>query len=121
MTATAVIVDDHDEFRESATELLTKAGWDVVATARDAESAVSAVREHHPDLVLLDIGLTPGGADGIDVAHTLAEFSPRPDVVLVSARSALTYGARLTAAPARGFLSKIELTSSTLGALFPHE
>lgn len=117
MTGRVVVVDDHDEFCRAASDLLSTAGWDVVATAHDADSALVAVRRHHPDLVLLDVSLAPGGADGIDVAHELAALAAPPAVILVSARSAASYGSRLTGAPMRGFVPKPELTGAVVARL----
>lgn len=117
MTWRVVVVDDHAEFRVSASELVRRAGWDVVATAGDAPGAIQAVHLYRPDLVLLDIGLAPGGRDGIDVAHELAALETPPHVVLISARSAGSYGRRLAEAPVSGFVTKPHLTSRLLAEL----
>lgn len=57
-----VIVDDHSIFRSGL-----KASLDgdvaVLAEAADVDSAVAAVTEHRPEVVLLDVHL-PGGAGG---------------------------------------------------------
>lgn len=117
MSGSAVVVDDHEEFRRSAQGLLERAGWSVVALAESAEDAVAAVRELHPDLVLIDIGLAPDGPDGIEVAEVLAGLDPRPQVILVSARDGATYGARLVDAPVQGFVPKGALSASAVNEL----
>jgi len=114
-----LVVDDHEEFRASTRELLRAGGWDVVAEAADSTGAVAAARTLGPDLVLLDVGLAaddPGG-DGIDVARTLAALPDPPVVILVSARSAASYGRRLADAPVRGFVPKAALSGQALEAL----
>jgi DNA-binding NarL/FixJ family response regulator len=112
---TVLIVDDHAEFRASATALLEAEGFAVVASAADGESAVEAVARLRPQVVLLDVQLP--GTDGFAVADQLARFDEPPRVVLISSREATAYGARLDAAPARGFLAKRELSGAALAAL----
>jgi DNA-binding NarL/FixJ family response regulator len=112
---TVLIVDDHAEFRASATALLEAEGFAVVATVADGETAVEAVARLRPEVVLLDVQLP--GADGFAVADQLARLDEPPRVVLISSREATAYGARLDAAPARGFLAKRELSGAALAAL----
>ena len=55
-----VIVDDHAMFRAGVRAELGDA-VEVVAEAADVDGAVAAVREHRPDVVLLDVHLPGGG------------------------------------------------------------
>jgi DNA-binding NarL/FixJ family response regulator len=59
-----VLVDDHAMFRSGVRSELGGA-VDVVAEAADVDSAVAAVNEHRPDVVLLDVHLPGGG--GVEV------------------------------------------------------
>ena len=68
-----------------------------------------------PDVVLLDIRLP--GQDGFEVAHLLAASASPPAVVLISSREAATYGARIGESPAKGFITKRELSGETLAAV----
>ena len=114
MTKRILIVDDHAGFRGFARALLAECGFDVVGEAADAASALLAARELEPDIVLLDIQLPD--RDGFVVAHALNEQPHPPQVVLVSGRAGLTYGARITASPACGFLTKDLLSAAALAA-----
>jgi DNA-binding NarL/FixJ family response regulator len=67
--------------------------------------------------VLLDVRLPD--ADGFAVAEWLAAGPDPPQVVLISSREAVTYGARIGAAPVRGFITKRELSGAALAALVP--
>ena len=63
-----LVVDDHGMFRAGVRAELTAAGGgrvDVVAEAADVDEAVAALREHQPDVVLLDVHLPGGG--GVEV------------------------------------------------------
>jgi two-component system, NarL family, nitrate/nitrite response regulator NarL len=112
---TVLIVDDHAVFRASARALLEADGFQVIGEAADGIEAVQAVATLHPTIVLLDIQLD--GIDGFAVAERLAQLPHPPAVVLISSRDATAYGPRLTQAPARGFISKSELSGKAIRAL----
>ena len=112
---TLVIVDDDSGFRSLARALLEAEGFEVVGEAEDGGSALAAVELLHPRIVLLDIQLP--GIDGFEVAERLARAGDPPTVVLVSARGVSSYRRRLAGSPARGFISKSELSGNALAAL----
>ena len=55
----------------------------LVGTAHDGESAVRMAEALSPDLVLLDIAMP--GLDGIEVARSLAQRSPAPAIIFITA------------------------------------
>lgn len=112
---TVLIVDDHEDFRRSAAALLNAEGFEVVGSSGDGEDAIGAVARLRPEVVLLDVQLP--GADGFTIAERLAETPDPPKVVLISSRDASSYGRRIDAAHARGFLAKWELSGASLAAL----
>jgi len=115
MSWTVLIVDDHHGFRQGARALLEADGFDVVGEAADGESAIEQARRLRPEVVLLDVQLP--GLDGFAVAERLATEPNAPLVVLVSNRGVHTYRARLERTPARGFISKEELSGECLASL----
>jgi DNA-binding NarL/FixJ family response regulator len=115
MRTTVLIVDDHPEFRESASALLEAEGFAVVGEAADGDEAIAAVGRLRPQVVLLDIQLPD--LDGFAEAERLAAEPDPPRVVLISSREAAAYGPRLEAAAAQGFIPKRELSGSTLAVL----
>ena len=115
MRPTVLIVDDHAAFRASARALLEAEGFEVVGEAADGTEAVEAVAVLRPAIVLLDIQLPD--LDGLAVAELLAAAPDAPAVVLISSRDAATYGPRLQATPARGFIPKSRLSGEALAAL----
>ncbi len=112
---TVLIVDDHSGFRSSARALLEAEGFDVVGEAEDGVSALVAMDQLHPRIVLLDIQLPD--IDGFEVAERLARAGDPPAVVLVSTRGVSSYRRRLARSPVRGFISKSELSGSALSEL----
>ena len=115
VVTTVLIVDDHASFRSSARMLLEAEGYDVVGEAEDGASAIDAVRELGPDVVLLDVQLPD--MDGFAVASRLAQNGHRPRVILTSSRDATDFGSLVAECGARGFVPKAELCGPALGAL----
>ena len=112
---TFLIVDDHPSFRQQARALLESEGITVIGEADDGLSAMRAVRELRPDVVLLDIGLP--GIDGFAIAERIAAELTPPRVVLISSREAATYGPRLALTRAIGFVQKDDLSAARLLSL----
>ena len=115
MAMSVLIVDDHDGFRTFARALLSSQGFEVVGEAGDGASALRAVEQLDPDVVLLDVQLPD--LDGFEVAARLAVDEDRPAVVLVSTRHAGSYRRRLAETSARGFISKGDLSGAALAAV----
>lgn len=114
MTLRLLIVDDHDAFRSFARTLLSD-GFQVAGDVSDGESALEATSELQPDVVLLDVNLP--GLDGFEVARLLSQRPHAPKVVLTSTRDARDYAGRIATSPARGFISKQDLSSEALSEL----
>jgi DNA-binding NarL/FixJ family response regulator len=114
-----LIVDDHAGFRTEARSLLARAGYEVVGEVADGRSALAAVDELRPDLVVLDVQLPD--MDGFEVARALHEQPAPPAIILVSSRDASDYGGRIARSPARGFIPKLELSARTLASLLDEE
>lgn len=112
---TFLIVDDHLPFRQQARALLEDEGLAVVGEAGDGAAALEAVRQIRPDVVVVDIGLPD--MDGFELAERLAVEAPRLGIVLISSRELSTYGSRVAASPALGFVQKDDLSASSLQAL----
>ena len=110
-----LIVDDHPSFRANARAVLEAEGFEVVGEAEDGESALRAVSELAPELVLLDVQLPD--IDGFEVARRLTNDGCGPAVVLVSSRDGSDFGPLIARSGARGFIAKAELSGAALSAL----
>lgn len=109
-----LIVDDHSAFRSAARELLEAGGFDVVGEAVDGASALAAVIELRPEVVLLDVQLPD--LDGFAVAERLGVEGQPVAIVLTSSYSVSSFRRRLAANPAWRFISKSELSGEALAA-----
>ena len=115
MAITVLIVDDHPSFRASARMLLEAEGFEVVGEAADGLTAIEAVHELQPQMVLLDVQLPD--IDGFEVAARLTANGSAPAVVLTSSRDVGDLGPLGESAQVRGFIPKSELSGAALEAL----
>ena len=68
-----VVVDDNDDARELVSDLLRRKGYDVL-TAADGQTGLGLIRDHRPDIALVDLGLPM--LDGFGVVETLRRECP---------------------------------------------
>ncbi len=82
---TIVVVDDHADIRRLLSVTLGKQYQ--IIEADSAASALDAIKNHSPQIVLLDV-MMPGGADGLEVLSTLKSnpATRHIKVAMVSAR-----------------------------------
>ncbi len=78
---TVLIVDDEPKIVQIARDYLENAGFSVLA-AYDGESALAAIRNQSPDLIVLDLGLPD--MDGLDVCRKVRRNSNAPIVMLTA-------------------------------------
>lgn len=100
----AIVVDDHPFIRSSVKMLLMQENFDVVAEADNGADAVQLVREHAPELVVLDI--TMPKLDGLEVISRISGLGLPCKILVLTSQSALFYSMRCMKAGAAGFISK---------------
>ena len=100
-----VLVDDHSRVRQGLADLLSRgAGMQVLATTGRAEEAFELLRQHQPDLLVLDLRMTP--TDGITLLKALRERGETtPVLVLTMSEEAEDLAAALRLG-VRGYLLK---------------
>lgn len=102
---TVVLVDDHMLVRQGIRSLLEKeSDIAVVGEAENFDSAVSVLKRHQPDVVLLDLQLP--GANGADLCWKVAQVSPTTRMLILSAFLNPHLLKACLSAGARGYLMK---------------
>jgi CheY-like chemotaxis protein len=76
-----LIVDDNATNLKLVAYLMRANGY-TVDTALDAESAIVAIRNNHPDVILMDIQLP--GIDGLELTRRLKADPATRDIVIVA-------------------------------------
>jgi len=83
--AKVLVADDEEYIRDLVSSALRIAGFDSM-TATDGSKALAVVASHHPDLLILDVGMP--GLDGFEVCRRLRADGDATPVVFLTARDA---------------------------------
>jgi DNA-binding NarL/FixJ family response regulator len=98
-----VIVDDHSLFRSGVRAELEPL-LEILAEAGTVEEAETAIAEHRPDVVLLDVHMPGGG--GVEVIRRTSESGLRPTFLALSVSDAAEDVIAVIRAGARGYVTK---------------
>ena len=98
-----LIAEDETIIRLDLKQLLERAGYDVVAEAKDGEEAVALARSEEPELAILDVKMPK--LDGIEAARRILEERPVP-IVMLTAYGQQELVARAVEAGVFGYLVK---------------
>jgi DNA-binding NarL/FixJ family response regulator len=81
-----VVADDDVLLREGLASLLHQSGFEVVGRAGTAGELVDLVREHEPDLAIVDIRMPPGqSTEGLQAAAEIRQKFPEVGLLVLSA------------------------------------
>jgi DNA-binding NarL/FixJ family response regulator len=98
-----VIAEDSVLLRAGLTRLVEDGGFEPVAAVGDAAQLLSAVAEHEPDLVVVDVRMPPTHTDeGIQAALAIRRLHPRTAVLVLSAYVEESYAADLLSGETSG-------------------
>jgi DNA-binding NarL/FixJ family response regulator len=104
-TVKVLLVDDDALVRAGLRLILSSAhDLEVVGETDDGAGAVAAVREHRPDVVLMDIRMPR--TDGITATAALRRLDPPPQVIVLTTFRADEHVVSALRAGASGFLVK---------------
>lgn len=91
-----ILAEDSVLLREGLSRLLVEAGFDVVATAGDADEAVRLVDECKPDVAVLDIRMPPTHTDdGLRAAQEIRQSHSDVGILVLSQYVETSYAVRL--------------------------
>ncbi|MEM9214561.1 MAG: response regulator transcription factor [Cyanobacteria bacterium P01_F01_bin.150] len=122
-TVSILLVDDDARFRQGIRTLLGFCGdkgnynFVVVGEAASGRQALELVKEQHPMLVILDVELTQGKIDGIEVLSELQKQPNRPKTLMMSAHQEDDVIFRCMQAGAFGYVPKSQIAEQLYKAL----
>src|ERR671914_1768867 len=107
-----VVADDEVLLREGLVGLLEQGGYDVVGQAGDGSELIRLVREHQPDLAIVDIRMPPAhSTESLEAAGTIREEFPETAILILSAHVEAAEAMTLLASGRRsGYLLKSRVT-----------
>jgi DNA-binding NarL/FixJ family response regulator len=111
-----LIVDDHPLLRQGLALLINQQqDMLVCGEAEEAQTAMQAIAQHRPDIMILDISLS--GPDGIELLKTIRASDPELPVLILSMHDEAIYAERALRARANGYIMKQEATEKVLVAV----
>ena len=99
-----VVADDHAIVREGLRRVLTTTGFEVVADTGDADSALAAVVEHQPNVLVLDITMPGGG--GWSIIKRVLDEHPATRILMLSVHDEAEYVIESFRLGAHGYVRK---------------
>jgi serine/threonine-protein kinase PknK len=103
-----VLADDDVLLREGMAGLLERSGFEVVGQSGTASELMALVREHQPELAIVDIRMPPSHtSEGLDAARAIREEFPQIAILVLSAHIQVEQATDLLASGERsGYLLK---------------
>lgn len=105
---TVLIVDDDVRSRRLIRSILAP-GDHTFLEGADGTEAIDLYRQHHPDVVIMDIEMKP--MDGITATRAIRAEDQNATIVVISKHEGLHLESAVDEAGARRFLPKIDLMS----------
>lgn len=100
-----MIADDHKLIRETWNYILsTDSRFNVVAECGDAQEAVEVAKNKRPNIILMDINMTP--FTGFEATEKIRKFSPGSRIIGVSMHSQPAYAKKMLQLGAKGYVTK---------------
>jgi serine/threonine-protein kinase PknK len=93
-----IVAEDDVLMREGLASVLEQGGYEVAGQASDGTEAMHLVREHRPDLAVLDIRMPPAHrTEGLEAARSIREEFPDTAILILSAHVEIEHAMTLLA------------------------
>lgn len=113
---TILLVDDHKLVRDSWSFILNSdPRFEVIGETSNGEEAVQIAENKTPDIVLMDINMTP--INGFEATKLVRKYSPLSKVIGVSMHSMPAYAKKMLQAGASGYVTKNSSKEELLEAI----
>ncbi|MGL5322209.1 MAG: response regulator, partial [Aeromonas veronii] len=99
------LVDDHELVRTGIRRILEDVrGIKVVGEAQSGETAVTFCRQHHPDVILMDMNMP--GIGGLEATRKILRIRPDVRIIVLTIHSENPFPTKVMQAGAAGYLTK---------------
>lgn len=100
-----IIIDDHPLFKEGVKRILSmEENFNVVADGEDGSEVIDLVRQHQPDVILMDINMPK--TNGVEATKDLIKAFPKVKVIILSIHDDESYVSHVLRTGASGYLLK---------------
>lgn len=110
-----VLADDHQVVRQGLKVLLEQKGCTVVGEASDGHATVQLVKQLHPEVVVMDLGMPL--LNGIDAAREIRKALPKTPTIMLTMHAEEQYVLEALRAGVRGFVLKSEAATDLIRAI----
>jgi DNA-binding NarL/FixJ family response regulator len=106
------LADDDVLLREGLAGLLERSGYEIAGRCGNATELIELVREHRPELAIVDIRMPPSHTtEGLDAARVIREEVPETAILVLSAHVEVAHAMDLLGGGERiGYLLKSRVT-----------
>jgi len=112
---TCVLADDHPAVLDSVARYLDESGISVVARARDGTDALAQIKNHRPNVAVVDVQM--GRVGGLELTRQIIRTLPETAVVVYSGFGRREHLLEALDAGARGFVVKDAALSELVRAI----
>ncbi len=111
-----LIADDHKLIREAWSSILANdPRFDVIATCDNAEEAVEQVKEKRPNVILMDISMSP--FSGLEATQQILRISPDSRIIGLSVYSDPAYAIKMLQMGGSGYVTKNSTSEEMIEAI----
>jgi DNA-binding NarL/FixJ family response regulator len=112
-----VIVDDHPVVRHGLAQIIAQdADMHVCAEAEDAAAGLAAIKQHRPDIAIIDLSLKD--ISGLELIKWVKELDFNVFMLVISIHDESIYAERALKAGAHGYLMKQETPDNIIKAIY---
>lgn len=79
----AIVIDDESSMRKLVSTVLKESGFEVLASAEDADEGLSKLKELSPDIAVVDLNLPR--INGVQLTRQIAEHAPHTMIIILTA------------------------------------
>lgn len=111
-----ILVDDHQVVRDSWKFLMDRnPRFTIIGQCKDGQEAIAKALELRPDVMLMDINMTP--INGFEATTAIVAKAPEIRIIGVSANNHPSYAQKILALGGWGFVTKSSPFDELMGAI----